>query len=373
MSADGAEPNKTNDLRPRSTPQPAEPPRANPSPNRRRRWILMASVPLAIVLIGGYFWLTGGRYISTDDAYIQQERITVTPQVSGRILSAPVRENAAVAAGDTLFVVDPEPYRIALASADAALATARLQVDELRAAANQANAALETAQEDVTFKQKVFERQQGLLDKGVASQADYDTAENNFHTAQQALTQAKGRADSALAALGGNATIATDDHPAVRAAMAARDQAALNLANTTVTAPAAGLVAQADRLVVGQPVTPSTAVLSLVMSGSTWIEANFKETDLTIMRAGQTATVAIDAYPGKKLTGTIDSIGAGTGSEFALLPAQNATGNWVKVVQRVPVRIHLDTAPSDLALRTGLSASVTVDTQSGPGVATATN
>jgi membrane fusion protein (multidrug efflux system) len=331
----------------------------------------MASVPLAIILIGGYFWLSGGRYVSTDDAYVQQDRITVTPQVSGKIVEAPVRENQSVAAGDVLFVVDPEPYRIALAAADAALASARLQVEQLRAALKQANAAVTTADDDVSFTRKIFDRTKGLLDKGVASQAAYDTAENNLHSAEQGLTQAREKAGAALAALGGNADIATDDHPAVRAALAARDQAALNLANTTVKAPSAGLVAQADRLVVGQPVSTATSVLSLVVSDPAWIEANFKETDLTTMRPGQKATVEIDAYPGRKIEGTIDSIGAGTGAEFSLLPAQNATGNWVKVVQRVPVRIHLDAAPSGLAFRTGLSASVTVDTESGNGTAAA--
>jgi membrane fusion protein (multidrug efflux system) len=331
----------------------------------------MAVVPVIIAAIGGYLWLTGGRYMSTDNAYVQQDRVMITAQVSGRIVSAPVRENARVASGDVLFVIDPDPYRIALAAAEAGLASARLQVEQLRAAYSQANAAGQAATDDVAFAQKAFERQQGLLASGIASQATYDQAENNMHTAQQALAQADERIAAALSALGGDITIDTDSHPLVLAALAKRDQAALDLKNTTVTAPGDGVVAQADRLVVGQQVTPALPVLSLVEAGTSWVEANFKETDLTKMAPGQAATVTIDAYPGHALAGVVASIGAGTGAEFALLPAQNATGNWVKVVQRVPVNISLTNPPEGLILRAGLSASVSVDTAGVPGSAAA--
>jgi membrane fusion protein (multidrug efflux system) len=360
MSADGG---KTAPVENRA---PAAPPPAAPqAPPRRnyRRYLLMASVPVVLLAIGGYWYLTGGRYVSTDDAYVQQDRVTITPQVSGRIVTAMHRENDTVAAGDVLFVIDPEPYKIALAAADSALASARLSVEQLRSGYQQALDAEQAASDDVAFQQKAFDRQQGLLAKGVASQATYDQAENTLHTSQQTLTQAKGKVASALSALGGNASIKTDDHPMVRAALAKRDQAALDLKNTTVTAPGAGVIAQADRLLVGQQVSPAIAVLSLVESGGSWVEANFKETDVGRMVAGQPATVTIDAYPGHTFTGVVASIGAGTGSEFSLLPAQNATGNWVKVVQRVPVNVRL-TAPLDgVALRTGLSASVSIDTK----------
>jgi membrane fusion protein (multidrug efflux system) len=331
----------------------------------------MASVPVLLVLIGGYFWLTGGRYASTDNAYVQQARVTMTAQVSGRIVLAGVEENDTVAAGDVLFQIDDAPYKIALSAADAGLASARLQVEELRAAENAAVAAVSAATEDVSFNQKAFDRQQGLLAKGIASQAAYDQAEQSLHAAEQALAQAKERQVSALSALGGNADIPTDDHPMVLAAIAKRDQAALDLANTVVKAPAAGVIAQADRLVVGQQVTPAIAVLSLVETGASWVEANFKETDLEKMIPGQAATIRVDAYPGRTFKAEVASIGAGTGSEFALLPAQNATGNWVKVVQRVPVRIRFTEPTDSIELRTGLSASVRVDTESGPGSAAA--
>lgn len=376
MSADGADPTKP-ELRPRGAmPNPApEPPPVPQKANNRRRWLLMAAVPVVIVLIGGYFWLTGGRYVSTDDAYVQQARVTITSKVSGQIVDVAVHENQLVKAGDVLFRIDPQPYEIALHQAEAAVAAARLNVEQLRSAYRQATTQLKIAKDTLNFQQSTFQRQKDLLAKGVTSQAAYDAAENNLRSAEQAVAQADQQVASATAALSGNPDIATDDHPAVLQALAALDQAKLNLAETEVKAPADGVVAQTDKLNVGQYVTnPSgnpTALLSLVKTGDTWVEANYKETDLTKMHAGQTAEVEVDAYPGHKLQGVIDSIGAGTGAEFSLLPAQNATGNWVKVVQRVPVRVHLDQPPADLALRTGLSVSVTVDTESSAGTAMA--
>jgi membrane fusion protein (multidrug efflux system) len=380
MSADGGD-NRPAAARP-AAPAPAMkaeppiPPKAEEPPKRsnRRRIILMAAVPVVLVLVGGYFWLTGGKTASTDNAYIQQDRVTVTAQVSGKIVEAPVHENDAVKAGDVLFKIDDAPYKIALASAEAGLASARLQVEELRAAENAALAAVKAASDDVDFNQKNFDRVQGLLAKGVSSQAQYDQAEQSLHNAQQALAQAKEHEVSSLSALGGDASIKTDDHPLVLAALARRDQAALDLQNTTVTAPAEGVVAQSDRLVLGQLISPSVSVMSLVETGTSYIEANFKETDLTRMVAGQKAKVSIDAYPGHEFEATVASIGAGTGAEFALLPAQNATGNWVKVVQRVPVRIAFSENVANLpALRTGLSASVTVDLTSSPTQTAAAN
>jgi membrane fusion protein (multidrug efflux system) len=358
MSADGG---KTAPIETRGPAAPIPAPPQPPARRSYRRYLLMATVPVVLAVIGGYWWLTGGRYVSTDNAYVQQDRVTITPQVSGRIIVAMHRENDAVAAGDALFVIDPEPYKIALASADSALASARLAVEQLRSAYQQATVAEQSAADDVAFQQKALDRQQGLLSKGVATQAAYDQADNSVHTAQQTLVQAKQKAASALSALGGNATIAADDHPMVRAALAKRDQAALDLKNTTVIAPGAGVIAQADRLLVGQQVGPGVAVLSLVETGASWVEANFKETDVGRMMPGEAATVTIDAYPGRTFSGVVASIGAGTGAEFSLLPAQNATGNWVKVVQRVPVNVRI-TGPFDgVALRTGLSASVSVD------------
>jgi membrane fusion protein (multidrug efflux system) len=353
-----------------SAPAPAAPPS-----NRRRRLLMMASVPIVLALLGGYFWLTGGRYASTDNAYVGQDRVTITADVPGRIVEVAVKTNQPVKKGDLLLRIDPEPYRIALAQADAALASARLTVDQLRATYQQALAEETQAQSDVDYSQKAFDRQKDLLKKGVASQATYDQAENALRSAQQALTQAKEKALGAIAGLGGDPNIETDKHPAVLAAIAKREQAALDLANTEVHAPVDGIVSQTARLQVGGYVSSAQAMptdlLSLVESDDTWIEANFKETDLTTMAVGQKAKVWIDAYPKCTFTGEVASIGAGTGSSFSLLPAQNATGNWVKVVQRVPVRVKLDSTAC-APLRMGMSADVEVDMQSaGPMAAAA--
>lgn len=368
MSADGGTPNAPQRGVAEAGATPGAP---HPKPRRNiRRYLLMASVPVLLIVIGGYFWLSGGRYVSTDNAYVQQNRVTITAQVSGAIGEVDVSTNQAVKKGDVLFRIDPEPYKIALAQADAALASARLQIGEDRATYHQALAALKAAQDNKDFRAKSLQRQNDLLAKGVSTQADFDQAQNDAHAAEQALLQAEQNVAAALSALGGNPDIETDKHPLVLAALAKRDQAALDLKNTTVLAPADGIVSQADRLQVGQyvtnPVSNPTALLSLVETDNTWIEANFKETELAAMHPGQTATVTIDAYPGHTFNAEVASVGAGTGSEFSLLPAQNATGNWVKVVQRVPVRIRFDNTDPGVPLHIGLSAYVSVDTQGTP-------
>ncbi len=368
MSADGGTPNAPQHG---ASPAAATQAAAQPKPRRNlRRYLIMAAVPVVLILVGGYFWLSGGRYVTTDNAYVQQDRVTITAQVSGAISEVDVSTNQPVKKGDVLFRIDPEPYKIALAQADAALASARLQIGEDRASYHQALAALKAAQDNKDFRAKSLQRQNDLLAKGVSTQADFDQAQNDAHAAEQALLQAEQNVAAALSALGGNPDIETDKHPLVLAALAKRDQAALDLKNTTVLAPADGIVSQADRLQVGQyvtnPVSNPTALLSLVETGTTWIEANFKETELADMQPGQKATVSIDAYPGHTFEGEVASVGAGTGSEFSLLPAQNATGNWVKVVQRVPVRIRFDVPDPGVPLRIGLSAYVSVDTESTP-------
>jgi membrane fusion protein (multidrug efflux system) len=337
-------------------------PSRNRSTAKVRRLVLMLIVPLALVLAGGYFWVTGGRYVSTDNAYLQQDKAMLAPDVAGRIVEVAVRENDTVHRGDLLFRIDPEPSRLALQQAEAAIASARLNIEQMRAAYLDAMAEQRASEENLDFQRRELDRQKTLLSGGYAAQSKFDQVRHDFQAAEQRLAQARQGVESAKAALGGNPDILTDSHPQVMEAIAKRDQARRDLEHTDVRAPADGIISQTDRLMVGQYMPVGTPALALVETGRTWIEANFKETDLTHMTVGQTATFELDTYPGRELHATVASIGAGTGSEFSLLPAQNATGNWVKVVQRVPVRLAIEKAPSDVPLRTGLSANVEVDT-----------
>lgn len=337
---------------------------ARPARKKRRggRYALMLAVPLLLVAGGAYVWATGGRYQETDNANLRQARITVAADTAGRIVEVDVADSAQVKAGDILFVVDPEPYRIALAQADAALEGARLNVGQLRAAHSQAVAQQHNAENNVTYLQSEFDRQQALEKRGVSTRSSLDQAGRALAQAQDQLQAARETVAGALAALGGDAEIETDQHPTVLAALAARDKAAYQLAQTTVRAPVDGIVAQASSFKEGQYVSAGSPLFSLVETGDSWVEANFKETQLTNMRVGQTAEVTLDTFPDRPLTATIESIGAGTGAEFSVLPAQNATGNWVKVTQRIPVRLKVDDADAQALLRTGMSAVVSVDT-----------
>jgi membrane fusion protein (multidrug efflux system) len=338
-------------------------------PKRRSggRFLLMAALPLALVAGGGYVWVTGGRYQETENANLRQARVSIASEAAGRIVEVAVADNAAVKAGDVLFTVDPEPYQIALSQSDASLAAARLNIEQLRAAYSQAVAQERAAANEADYSRSEFERQSALVAKGIASKSALDVAQRDLSKAGEEQAAAEQGIASARAALGGDPRIETAKHPAVLQAMAARDKAAFDLAQTVVRAPADGIVSQASSFKVGQFVAAGTPLFSLVESGDTWVEANFKETQLTHMKLGQSAQIVLDTYPGTPLRATVDSIGAGTGAEFSLLPAQNATGNWVKVTQRIPVRLKVESADADVALRTGMSASVSVDTGASRG------
>ncbi|MFV3129399.1 HlyD family secretion protein [Niveispirillum sp. KHB5.9] len=338
-----------------------------------RRLALGLALPVVLAGAGTYIWVTGGRYVTTDNAYVKQDKVAVAPEVQGLVTSVHVGESMAVKRGDLLFELDAQPYRIALAQADAAIATARLNVERMRADLSQKRAELAGAEQELEFRQRDHDRQAKLAQSGYAAQAKLDEARNELRAAEQEVAKAKQGVAAALADLGGDPAIATDSHPTVMQALAARDRAALDLARTAVHAPADGIASQTDRLRVGQMALPGLSMLSLVETRATYIEANVKETDLTHMQPGQTATIVLDAYPGRTLTAKITSIGAGTGSEFSILPAQNATGNWVKVVQRVPVRLEI-AGGGAVPLRAGLSANVEIDTGHArglPGFATA--
>jgi membrane fusion protein (multidrug efflux system) len=345
-----------------AAPAPAAAVEAPKKKSRVRRNVLMFGVPLLLAAGGGYFYLNGGRYVDTDNAYVQQVKVSLSADVAGRVTEVDVAENQQVAAGAVLFKIDPEPYRIALAQADAALASARVNVEQLRVAYSTAQAKLTSAQQTLELRQNEYDRQKALVDQGTSAKASLDDVNLSLQTANSTVLLAQQELAGAVAALAGDPLIKVDAHPAVLTALAARDVAARNLEKTTVLAPADGVVSQMASLNVGQFVATGTTIASIIRSGNTWIEANFKETQLDGLKSGLPVEVSVDAYPGVSLHGTVDSIGAATGSQFALIPAQNATGNWVKVTQRITVRVKLDDGEDESLLRADMSAVVAVDT-----------
>jgi membrane fusion protein (multidrug efflux system) len=321
----------------------------------KARTILLLIVPALLLLIGAYMWLTSGGSESTDNAQVKTDIVSVTAQVTGPAIEVDVKNGDHVKRGDVLFRIDPAPFKVALEQAKAQLAAARLQTNELRTQAAGTGADITGAQANLEIKRNALGRQSALLKKGFTTRADYEDALNEVRTAETELADARARAANASAA------IAPGQQPSIAQAQAAVDKAKLDLERTVVRAPMDGEIANADRLQIGTQIISGVGAVSVVHSDSAWIEANFKEKQLMDMRPGQPVTVKIDAYPGESFKAHVQSIGAGTGSEFSILPAQNANGNWVKVTQRVPVRIAFDGHPSKPMIA-GLSAVVTVDT-----------
>jgi membrane fusion protein, multidrug efflux system len=326
-----------------------------PAALRLRRWFrhrgaqwrlpLLLAGPVLVLLVAAYLYLTAGGTVSTDDSYVQADKVTVSADVAGRVVAVAVHDNQLVHAGDVLFQIDDRQYRIAVARAQAELAAARLKVRE--------------ALDNLAYRQREFDRQQRLFAGHVTSQARLDEARNVLDVArQQAAGLTPPSAGDAAAAIDAE----VEQHPLVLQAKAALAQAELDLSRTTVKAPLDGVVTRVSSLPVGEYLNVAQPAFALVASNKVWVEANFKETDLTHVLPGDSVTVAIDTYPDKTFHGHVESIGPGTGSEFSVLPAQNATGNWVKVVQRVPVRIVIDNSDADHPLRAGMSAEVEIKT-----------
>lgn len=329
---------------------------------QRLRLPLMLAAPVVIALAVGYVYLTGGRVVSTDDAYVQAARVSISTDVPGRVVQVAVHDNETVRQGQLLFRLDDRPFRIAVENAKAALAGARLKVESLKSTYRQRQADLAVAQETLAYQQREYDRQKQLLASHVASQAQFDQARHAYDNARRQVEVAQQQVAGALADLGGNPGIPTDQHPLVQQAQAELDRAQLNLSYTIVRAPEDGVVTRVDQLQAGDYINAATPTFALVATHRLWIEANFKETALTHMRSGQPATVSVDTYPDKVFRARVATLSPGTGSSFSLLPPQNATGNWVKVVQRLPVRIVLDQLDPSRPLHAGLSVSVDVDT-----------
>lgn len=328
---------------------------------RRLRWPLLVGGPLVLGIGILLFWLSGGRYISTDDAYVQAARVDISSNVPGRVIEVDVHDNQRVAFGQQLFRLDTRPFDTAAAEAAAQLSAARASLTAQQAMVAQRRDELKAAETTVAYQEKELVRTRTLTTNGITSQQDLDKqaqavnlARTQRETARQALAQA-------VAVLGGEDAV-QGASPQVRQARAALERARLNQTYGIVQAPQSGTVTKVDQLQVGSYINAAQPVFSLV-ADRMWIEANFKEDQLAPMRVGQRVTVKVDAFPRARITGRIESLSPGTGSSFSLLPAENSTGNWVKVVQRLPVRIALDPLPRDLVLHAGLSAKVTVDTE----------
>lgn len=320
--------------------------------------------PLAVIVVAGLFYMLSGRYIETDNAYVKANKIAITPQVSGLILPVAVKDNQFVKKGDVLFSIDPASFEIKVAQAQARISDVRTQIADLKAQALQKQAELKAAQQDADYADIEYNRQLGLNEKDAVSRARLDEATHAREVAHTKIDQLQQDLNSIVAQLAGNINIAPEDHPLYKMAQTELDAAKLDLARTTVTAPVDGITGTMPHA--GDYAEASVPVLSVVAAHDTWIEANYKETQLTDVRPGQKVDITVDTYPDHKWTGVVESISPATGSEFSILPAQNSTGNWVKVVQRIGVRIRPDIKAGDPPLRAGMSAEVTVDTGSYP-------
>jgi membrane fusion protein (multidrug efflux system) len=332
-------------------------------PRQRRglRRTLMLAAPVVVLIGALYFYLTGGRYESTENASLQTGMVAVSASVSGKVVSIEVTENQLVHKGDVLFRIDPDNFQAAVAAAEAQLANARTDVGSMQADYQEALSQVSAAQARARYAQNEAVRQASLLKEGISSKAQADQAATEARTARDAVAAAQAKAESLRANLSNNVSGPIDQQPAVRRAASQLESARIALNDTVVRAPQDGIVTRVHQLQVGNYVTAGRTVF--IMTGTRfWVQANFKENQLRYMRVGQPATVKIDAFPDRKLKAHVASFSPGTGNSFSILPAENATGNWVKVVQRLPVEIALDEIPQGLPLHTGLSVEVEVDT-----------
>jgi membrane fusion protein (multidrug efflux system) len=332
---------------------------------KRLRMVLLVGLPAIAVLAGTGFYLSGGRYISTDNAHVSAQKVLITPDVSDKIIHVAVVEGQNVKPGDELFTLDPVPYRLALEQAQARLAAARSNYDKLKATLASLTTLVELAKKNVEFKQRDVDRKLKLLTTQAGSQADVDTAGTALVTAQLQAQFATQQRNTTLSQLLGDRNLPLEKFPDYAQAKAALDQAQRDFNHTVVRAPIAGTATQVDNIQVGRFVAAGTPILSVIDDSAPWIDANPKETDITYLRVGQKASLAVDSFPNHTFQGTVIAVSPGTGAQFSILPPQNATGNWVKVVQRVPVRIAFDKDEDTRLLRSGMSVNVEIDTGHG--------
>jgi len=325
------------------------------------RTLLMVGVPLVVIVVGVMLYARGGRYITAENAYVKADIVNVGSEVDGRVARLFVTDYQVVEEGQPLFQIDPEPYGIALAAAEADLASVRQRLDALAAEYRQGLVAIDAAEEQIRYHTLEYERQKTLEADGIGVRTKLEEAEHELAMARRDVDRLTEENMMVLAQMGGSPDLPAEAHPLYLAALAARDRAALDLAHTLVSAPVGGTLSQID-LEAGEYIEAGDPVFALVATGAPWIEVNLKEVDLTYVQDGQPATVVVDAYPDETWRAHVAGISPATGAEFALLPPQNATGNWVKVVQRVPLRLELEPDHDISRLRSGMTVTVTIDT-----------
>jgi membrane fusion protein (multidrug efflux system) len=327
-----------------------------------RRPLMFALLPLALI-VGAYWYITGGQVVSMDDAYVEADKVGVSTDVPGIVAEVGVTENQHVEAGQILYRLDDLQLRFALARAEAQIGTVRDGLNALKANYRDMQSQIQQAQNDIEYYDTEFHRQQDLLASHVASQSTFDTARRSLLNAQQKLVSLTHQLGAIAANLDDDPTGAVEKKPRYLDAVAQRDEAARQLAHTVVKAPFAGIVTNVPSIAPGKYLQASATAFYLVAADHVWVVANPKETELTYVRPGQSASVTVDTYPDLPWSGSVESISPAAAQEFSLLPAQNTSGNWVKVVQRVPVRVRIDTNEMSLPpLRPGMSVEVDVNT-----------
>ena len=333
------------------------------APRRARRWLrstLLLLGPFVALTVGAYVYYTSGRVVETDNAYVKADVAIVSAEIAGPIATLGVRENQRVKAGDVSFTIDDRPFNVSLARADAQLAAINDFVESTRASYAQALEQLALARTNAAYEEREHARLTALAERKLASEIDVDEARHKSDVASRQIQVAERALDQIRARLGGDLDRPATEQAAYLAAKSTRDAAALDLEHAVVRAPFDGIASKVPTL--GQYVQPGAPVMTVVADHDMWIEANYKETDLTHVAVGQPVDVSLDTYPDRRWHGRVESISQATGAEFSVIPAQNATGNWVKVTQRIPVRIAIETRGDDPELRTGMSAIVEIDT-----------
>jgi membrane fusion protein (multidrug efflux system) len=331
------------------------------------RKVLFALLPVALI-VAGYVYVTGGAVMSTDNAYVQADMVGVANDVAGIVSTIAVKENQKVAVGDVLFKLDTRPFQLALDRTNAQLGSTRNDLVALQASYRNMQAQIAQAQADIDYYDVTFQRQQQLAKNNFTPQSSFDSARRDLQVAQQKLVSLKQQLAGVVAQLNGTPDAAVEDYPKYKEMLAARDEAARQLDHATVRAPIAGIATKVPSLQPGQYLAASTSAIAIVATDRLWVQAQPKETELTFVKPGQKAIVEVDTYPGVQWTGTVESVSPASSSSFSLLPAENTSGNWVKVVQRIPMRVKLDPAPDKPQLRMGMSVELSIDTGHPRGV-----